>query len=83
MKREITCARCASSWRQIARNPSPEALANNEVVTVVEGKAIRSYQCDGCNRPLPRGEVCFAVGLTAGAQVAPPNWESEFIEVRA
>lgn len=81
MKQEINCARCAKVWRDIASTPDPEAVAAGEAVTVVAGLALHHYCCDGCGEDIAQGADCHAVGVTAGGQVAPPNWEREFIKV--
>ena len=83
MKREINCHACANVWRDVAREPSPESVANGEKVTVVAGLARHRYRCDGCNALIAQGGSCYAVGVSDRERPAPPNWESEFVEVSA
>jgi hypothetical protein len=81
MKREITCSECTTIWRELAAAPDTER--EGVTVTLVAGKALRDYRCDGCNFPIHEGAPCHAVGVRIRDDQGCPGWEAEFLDVAA
>jgi uncharacterized protein with PIN domain len=77
MKREIACPECADRWREVGRVPA--VAAAGEKVVVVEGAALRAYECDGCGLDLWVGDTCATVTLLMPDESTGLAWAREYV----
>lgn len=78
MKREILCESCGKKTR--ARNPNDTPYPG-EHIKLIEGHALKQYNCDQCNLDINKGDPCWGYTMWSENHKAYYPWEHQFLKL--